>query len=228
MKSCIWKTKHLNTCFFVCKKAECHFFGYPFTLLKYNKLAFISYSSQGQSPLSLTIQFNGYKAKGQCETFATFAKENFMSKYTWYLTTRFLELTENTTPSRGVESSSHSVTHRLVTMPTKAMPTGRSFRNKPYSSTSSSRPWCRLLQANAPWPLQRSLGVTNTFNGISWLFFRNESALKAAAFPFIEKFIQFGTAPSTQCHRYPTYLSFFFLPGQQSHHWAWQNRALVN
>lgn len=69
------------------------------------------------------------------KTFATFVKENFMLKGTWYLTTRFLRACFNFVSSkRGVESFSHLMTHGLIIMPTKAMSTGRSFKDKTNSS----------------------------------------------------------------------------------------------
>lgn len=132
--------------------------------------------------------------------------KTFMLKHTWYLI-RFLELTENTTPERAVAFSSYSITHGLVTMHTKAMPTGRSFRNKPQSSMQQQQVLVLPpVSEHSLAPLKRE---TNIFSRLSWHFFRNRSALKTIALPFFEESTQFGTGPRTQCDPYPTCLSSF-------------------
>lgn len=54
---------------------------------------------------------------------------------------------------RGVESSSHSMTHGLIIMPTK-----RSFKNKTDSSIQQQQVLMPPPVSNAPWPLQKPLG----------------------------------------------------------------------
>lgn len=59
---------------------------------------------------------------------------------------------------RGAESSSHSMTHGLIIMPTKAMSTGRSFKNKTDSSIQQQQVLMPPPASNAPWLLQKPLG----------------------------------------------------------------------
>lgn len=109
----------------------------------------------------------------------------------------------------GMESSSHSMTHGLITMPTKAMSTGRSFRNKTDSSIQQQQVLMPPPVSKCSLASPKVFGETNIFNRTPWHFFRNTFALQPTILSFIEKFIQFGTDPRTQRYLYPKQLSSF-------------------
>lgn len=125
---------------------------------------------------------------------------------------------------RGVESSSHSMSHGLIIKPTKTMSTGRSFRNKTDSSIQQQQVLMPPPVSNAPWPLQKPLKFSTGHLGI---FSETGLFYSLLSYFSLKSLSSLALIPEISAI---SILSIWhlFLPGQQSHNRKWQNKVLVN